>query len=208
MAAGRSRGFHGSGKSGSRSCCKPGAWLCKNEPVLERMFLREGLRLVRVNVDVQKASLNIVSGETSCSTAGGTCKPRHTPARERTLRNIYLYSEPRPSLLPQTRGREMPAGSCSGSRGTKHSSHVFPLPVMVEKTLTTKDGVHFSPHFQRHCVIFAFHWQFPITQSSPLPAGRGSGRCSLLPIQTTALQNGSATDTAIPGFPNHKQIGY
>lgn len=123
MAAGWSCGFHSGGKLGSCSCWKAGVWLCKNELFLGSVFLGEGLCFVHVNVEHHFGSDKLWHGWWHMQVTSRAGMGRHTSM----LKSVYLYSEPRPPFLPWSQGREMPAGTCSGSRGTKHRPPTFSL---------------------------------------------------------------------------------
>lgn len=93
-------------------------WLCRNKPVLESVFLREGLFCLCQHWCAQSSTEHCFRRE-NLRCVGGTCRPWQCGHR-RCTEEIYWYSALHPPLLPQTWGREVPAGSCAGSKGTKH----------------------------------------------------------------------------------------
>lgn len=103
VAAGWPRGFHSSGKSGSRSCWKTRVWLCRNEPVLESLFLREGLFCPCKRWCAQSITehcfrrANPGHGWWHVQAMAHAGTGRHTE-------EIYWHSEPHPPLLSHTGG--------------------------------------------------------------------------------------------------------
>jgi len=137
-AAGWPHGFCSRGKSGSRSCWKTGAWLCKNELVLESTR-RVLSKYIIIYISERGTGFCPRKGRCAKSITEhhfGTDKLWrgwwHVQATSRTGTGRHaeerLFTQQATSRSSaQTQGTERPARSCSGSRGTKHRAPTFSL---------------------------------------------------------------------------------